>query len=109
VQKALTQINAQLANVISEQVQLKMTTIGGFHFSHEGVPPLRVGSPKESTPFFPLKIGTYKKNLRYPWRGVPSRARINVLGRESSTVEKESHENLLLDSDRKFPRNWNGV
>jgi hypothetical protein len=66
VQKALTQINAQLANVISEQVQLKMTVIGGFHFSHEGVPPLRVGSPKESTPFFPLKIGTYTKEFTVP-------------------------------------------
>jgi hypothetical protein len=41
--------------------------------------------------------------------GVPSRASINVVGRKSSTVEKESHENLFLDSDRKFARYWNGV
>jgi hypothetical protein len=41
--------------------------------------------------------------------GVPSRAYINVLGRKSSTVEKEWHEDLLLDFDRKFARYWNGV
>src|SRR5690349_21398080 len=50
-----------------------------------------------------------QKNLRYPWRGVPSPACMNVLGRKSSTVEKDSHENLLLDSDRKFAHYWNGV
>jgi hypothetical protein len=64
---SLAQINAQLANVISgEPVQFKMTVIRDFHFSHGCVSPLRVGSPKESTPFFPLKIGSYTKEFTVP-------------------------------------------
>src|SRR5258708_2665203 len=43
-----------------------MAVAENFQFSHQGVPPLRVRAPKESTPFFLPKTRIYTKEFTLP-------------------------------------------